>query len=89
MISNPQNKTVPPAPSAGAAVNVADLQHVFALLRQAAEAAAHAEMPPDAFAASAWQAYMAASPEVAARLADMQFEAAVEELRRSGRMAKA
>lgn len=65
------------------------MQHVFALLRQAAEAAAHAEMPPDAFTASAWQAYMAASPEMAERLADMQFEAAVEELRRSGRMAKA
>jgi hypothetical protein len=89
VISHPQNKTVPHAPPAGAAVTVEDMQHLYALLRQAAEAAAHAGMPPDAFAAAAWQAYLAASPELAERLADLQFEAAVEELRSSGRMAKA
>jgi hypothetical protein len=89
VITQPQDKTVPHEPSAGAAINVEDLQQVYALLRQAAEAAAHAGLPPEAFAAGAWQAYLAASPELAERLADMQFEAAVEELRSSGRMAKA
>jgi len=77
-----------PAEPAGVAVNFEKLLEVCASLRQAAEVAAQAGMPPDAFTAAAWEAYMLASPEVAERLAEMQFEAALEELRESGKMAK-
>lgn len=90
MFSHPEKKELPPAAQpATAAVNIESLHDVYELLRQAAEAAARAGLPPEAFATAAWQAYMTASPELAERLADMQLDAALEELRKSGRMAKA
>ncbi len=89
MISHPDNDTPRPTEPATAAVNMEQMHEAYGLLRQAAEVAAKAGLPPEAFAAAAWQAYLVASPELAERLADMQFEAALEELRRSGRMAKA
>jgi hypothetical protein len=39
--------------------------------------------------ASAWQAYLRASPGLAEHLAEMQFDAALEDLRSTGRLAKA
>ena len=59
------------------------------LLAQAARLAVSAEVPPEAFANAAWQAYLRSSPGLAERLADMQFAAMLEELRSSGRLAKA
>jgi hypothetical protein len=70
-------------------VNLENAEAMYRLLTQAAEIAAKAGLQPDAFTAAAWQAYVAASPDLAERLAEKQFEAALEELRTSGRMAKA
>jgi hypothetical protein len=81
---NPSEKIADPK-----AVDMAGAEEMWRLLAKAAEIAATAELPPDAFAAAAWQSYLAASPELAERLAEKQFEAALEELRSSGRMAKA
>jgi len=62
---------------------------VYALLAQAAEIAAKAGLPPEAFAAAAWHAFLGASPGLAEHLAELQFDAALEELRKSGRLARA
>jgi hypothetical protein len=62
---------------------------VIELLSRAAEIAAQAGLPIEAFTATAWQAFMNASPGLAEQLAEMQFDAALEELRKSGRLAKA
>jgi hypothetical protein len=70
-------------------VNLDNAEAMYGLLTKAAEMAAKAGLPPEAFTAAAWQSYMVASPELAERLAERQFEAALEELRTSGRMAKA
>jgi hypothetical protein len=70
-------------------VTLENAEAMYGLLTQAAEIAAKAGLPPDAFTTAAWRAYMAASPDLAERLAERQFEAALEELRTSGRMAKA
>ncbi len=70
-------------------VDVEALQQILGLLSKAAELAAQAGFPPDAFTAAAWQSYVMASPGLAEHIAEMQFEAALEEWRKSGRMAKA
>jgi hypothetical protein len=62
---------------------------ILGLLAQAAEIAAKSGLPIEAFTAGAWQAYVNASPGLAEHLEEMQFDAAVEELRKSGRLAKA
>ena len=87
MTGNPQydpNETARPV-----AVNVEALQQILGLLARAAEMAVKAGFPPDAFTAAAWQSYVMASPGLAEHIAEMQFEAALEEWRKSGRMAKA
>jgi hypothetical protein len=73
----------------GAAVDFVSLTKMHQLLARAAQVAASAGLPPEVFASLAWQAYLRASPEVANRLAEAQFDAALEELRNSGRLAKA
>lgn len=70
-------------------MEVQNAEAMVGLLAQAAEIAAQAGFPPEAFTAAAWQSYLDASPGLAERLAEKQFEAALEELRSSGRMAKA
>ena len=70
-------------------VNLEGVPDLFRLLSQAAEIAAKAGIPPEAFAAAAWQAYLRASPGLAEHLAEMQFDAALEDLRSTGRLAKA
>jgi hypothetical protein len=77
---------VPPASAEVEQVSVPKMQR---LLAQAARLAARAGMPPEAFASVAWQAYLRAFPELAERLAEAQFEDALEQLRDSGRLAKA
>jgi hypothetical protein len=62
---------------------------LFRLLIQAAELAAKMGVPPEAFTNAAFQAYLRASPDFAERLAEMQFDAMLEQLRSSGRLAKA
>jgi hypothetical protein len=62
---------------------------LFRLLTQAAELAAKMGVPPEAFTNAAFQAYLRAAPDFAERLAEMQFDAMLEELRSSGRLAKA
>ena len=87
------NGQAPPSdisPSQGAgAVNFVSVPEMYRLLAQAAELAASAGLPPEAFAAAAWQAYLRASPGLAEQMAEMQFAAALEELRSNGRLAKA
>jgi hypothetical protein len=73
----------------GNAVDFVSFPKMHQLLHQAAQLAASAGLPPQAFAGLAWQAYLRASPEVAERMAEAQFDAALEELRNSGRLAKA
>jgi uncharacterized protein YfaS (alpha-2-macroglobulin family) len=72
-----------------AQVNLESVPDPFQLLTQAAEVAAKAGIPPEAFMASAWQAYLRASPGLAEHLAEVQFDAALEDLRSTGRLAKA
>jgi hypothetical protein len=72
-----------------AGMDVQNAEAMYGLLVKAAKIAAQAGFPPEAFAAAAWQSYLNASPELAERLAEKQFETALEELRLSGRMAKA
>lgn len=90
MIINPQNKqpenTVEPRP---VEVDMKGADAMWKLLTEAAEIAAKSGLAPDAFTAAAWQSYLTASPELAEQLAERQFEAALEELRSNGRMAKA
>jgi hypothetical protein len=59
------------------------------LLAQAAQLAAGAGLPPEAFANIAWQAYLKAFPEIAERMAEAEFVSALEQLRVNGRLAKA
>jgi hypothetical protein len=70
-------------------VDLEGSETMHGFLAKAAEIAAKAGIPPEAFTSAAWQAYLAASPELAERLAEKQFEEALEELRNSGRMGKA
>ncbi len=64
-------------------------ENMYGFLAKAASIAAEAGVAPEVFTSAAWQAYIAASPELAERLAEKQFEETLEELRKSGRMAKA
>ncbi|MGA7742982.1 MAG: hypothetical protein ABSF35_24340 [Polyangia bacterium] len=58
-------------------------------LAQAAKLASEYGVAPDAFAAAAWHAYLHASPALAEHIERLQFRAAIEELRNTGRLAKA
>jgi hypothetical protein len=58
-------------------------------LTEAAKLASEYGVPPDAFAAAAWHAYLHASPALAERIEQLQFMAGIEELRNAGRLAKA
>ena len=58
-------------------------------LAQAAKLASAYGVPPDAFAAAAWHAYLHASPAFAEQIERLQFMASIEELRSTGRLAKA
>ncbi|MGD0837102.1 MAG: hypothetical protein ABSB49_10725 [Polyangia bacterium] len=89
MHSNPLNQPAPIPGGPPAEVRLEKAEELGEHLARAAEIAAQAGFPPEAFAAAAWQAYLTAAPEVAERLAERQFEAALEEMRKSGRMAKA
>jgi hypothetical protein len=70
-------------------VGLEGAEAMYGFLAKAAEIAAGAGLPPEVFTAAAWQAFLGASPELSERLAERQFEAALEELRSTGRMAKA
>ncbi|HEX7597444.1 MAG TPA: hypothetical protein VF518_04465 [Polyangia bacterium] len=58
-------------------------------LAQAAKLASQNGVPAEAFAAAAWHAYLHASPDFAHHIEQLQFMAALEELRSNGRLAKA
>jgi hypothetical protein len=58
-------------------------------LAQAAKLASEFGVSPDAFAAAAWHAYLHASPALAEHIERLQFMASIEELRGTGRLAKA
>jgi hypothetical protein len=81
--------TRPSVAEAGAAVDVVSVPKMHRLLEQAAQLAASAGLPPDAFAGFAWQACLRAFPGLAEQMAKARFDAALEELRSSGRLAKA
>jgi hypothetical protein len=80
--------SVAPA-SNSAEVEQVSMPKMQRILAQAARLAESAGLPPEAFASMAWQAYLRAFPELAERLAEAQFEAVLEQLRDSGRLAKA
>lgn len=90
MIINPENKhsdqIAQPNP---VEIDPDAADAMWKLLTKAAEIAARSGLTPDAFTAAAWRSYLTASPELAEQLAERQFEAALEELRNNGRMAKA
>jgi hypothetical protein len=79
----------PSVAEAGASVDVVSVPKMHRLLDQAAQLAAGAGLPPDAFAGLAWQACLRAFPGLAEQMANARFDAALEELRNSGRLAKA
>jgi hypothetical protein len=81
--------TTIPAKHPATPVDVVSLPKMQRLLAQAAQLAAGAGLVPEAFAGAAWQAYVRSVPGAAERLADAQFDAALEQLRSSGRLAKA
>jgi hypothetical protein len=58
-------------------------------LAQAAKLASEYGVPPDAFAAAAWHAYLHASPALAEHIERLQFMASIEDLRNTGRLAQA
>ncbi|HJX66946.1 MAG TPA: hypothetical protein VJ860_23690 [Polyangia bacterium] len=58
-------------------------------LAQAAKLASEFGVSPDVFAAAAWHAYLHASPALAEHIERLQFMASIEELRGTGRLAKA
>ncbi len=70
-------------------VAVVSVPKMQKLLDEAAQLAAGAGLPPEAFAGVAWHAYLRSVPGIAEQLAEAQLEASLEELRRSGRLAKA
>jgi hypothetical protein len=81
--------TRPSIAEAGAPVDVVSVPKMHRLLEQAAQLAASAGLPPDAFAGFAWQACLRAFPGLAEQMAQARFDAALEDLRSSGRLAKA
>jgi hypothetical protein len=58
-------------------------------LAEAAKLASEYGVPPDAFAAAAWHAYLHASPALAEHIERLQFAAGIEELRKTGRLGSA
>jgi hypothetical protein len=78
-----------PASAAKPEVDLVSVPKMNRLLAQAAQLAEAAGLPPEAFASVAWQAYLRAFPALAEQLAQAQFDAAVEQLRGSGHLAKA
>jgi hypothetical protein len=90
-VMNIHTKNTLPAPAhtAPTEVDLVSLPKMHGLLAQAAKLAEAAGLPPEAFASMAWQSYLQAFPALAEQLAQAQFDAAVEELRGSGRLAKA
>ena len=88
-INHPHTRAGETTVQGAVALNHDRVPELYQLLAEAAEIAAKAGIPPEAFTASAWQAYLGASPGLAEHLAEMQFDAALEDLRQSGRLAKA
>jgi hypothetical protein len=78
-----------PGAAASPAVDIVSVPRMNRLLDQAVQLAAGAGLAPDAFAAIAWQAYLRAFPALAEQMAAAQFDAALEQLRNAGRLAKA
>ena len=70
-------------------VDIVSVPKMQKLLAQAAQLAANAGLPPEAFANIAWQAYLRSIPGLVERLAEAQLEADIEQLRSHGRLAKA
>jgi hypothetical protein len=87
----PGKSTAAPSSTTGASgeVELVSVPKMHRLLAQAAQLAAGAGLPPEAFASLAWQAYLRTFPEFAERLAQARFDAALAQLRDSGRLAKA
>jgi len=88
MVNKQKQDTEKSNPQAmGPTLDLAEAMYGF--LAKAASIAAEAGVAPEVFTSAAWQAYLAAAPELAERLAEKQFEETLEELRKTGRMAKA
>jgi predicted HD phosphohydrolase len=87
--AHPQTEIVENLPRQGPADTMAVATSLDEHLAQAAKLASDYGVPPDAFAAAAWHAYLHASPALAEHIEKLQFMAGIEELRNSGRLAKA
>ena len=81
--------TSTPANHPAEPVDVVSVPKMRKLLAQAAQLAADAGLAPEAFAHVAWQAYLGTVPGAAEHLAEAQLDAAIEQLRSRGRLAKA
>ena len=79
----------PPGSDANVPLDVVSIPKMHRLLDQAAQLAARAGLPPDAFVGIAWQACLRGYPGLAEHMAEAHFDAALDGLRRSGRLAKA
>jgi hypothetical protein len=78
-----------PAKHPATPLDIVSVPKMHRLLAQAAQLAASAGLPPEAFASIAWQAYLRSVPGLAEQLAAAQFDAALDHLRSRGRLAKA
>ena len=87
----PAKKTEPDPPGneTSVGVDLVSVPKMHRLLAQAAQLASDVGLPPHAFAGAAWHAYLQAFPALAEQMAEAHFEAALEELRSTGRLAKA
>ena len=76
-------------PEREAAIKIQLASRLDRHLALAAKLASEYGVPPDAFAAAAWHAYLHASPALAEHIERLQFMASIEDLRSTGRLAKA
>jgi hypothetical protein len=89
ILSHPKPQMIDTPGASSGKIEFESAADIYGLLTQAAEIAAKVGLPPEAFTAAAWQAFLGASPGLAEHLAEMRFDAALEELRKTGRLAKA
>jgi hypothetical protein len=86
---HPHSETIEKPPEREAANRIQLASRLDRHLARAAKLASEYGVPPDAFAAAAWHAYLHASPALAEHIEQLQFMAGIEELRNAGRLAKA
>jgi hypothetical protein len=87
--AHPQTDITEKPPEQEAADRIQLASRLSEHLAEAAKLASEFGVPPEAFAAAAWHAYLHASPALAEHIEQLQLMAGIEELRSTGRLAKA